>query len=84
VSFYPANPDEFDLLKDAISKLRLNDPSFSFAVEVKEAVGRGFRCVCLGALHSEIIAERLQREFHIELVISQPSVEITIVDNKDR
>ncbi|TSC56028.1 MAG: GTP-binding protein LepA [Parcubacteria group bacterium Greene0714_21] len=84
VSFYPANPNEFDLLKDALSKLRLNDPSFSFEVEVKEALGRGFRCGFLGVLHSEIIAERLQREFHIELVISQPVVEITLVDNKGR
>ncbi|MDO8470510.1 MAG: translation elongation factor 4, partial [bacterium] len=84
VSFYPEDTDEYDVLKDALSKLRLNDPSLSFELESKEALGRGFRCGFLGVLHSEIIAERLKREFQIDLVISRPSVEFRITDQKGK
>ncbi len=80
VSFYPEDTDAYDMLKDALSKLRLNDPSLSFEPESKEALGRGFRCGFLGVLHSEIIAERLKREFQIDLVMSRPSVEYHITD----
>jgi len=73
-SLYPANPDDFDILKDALSKLSLNDPSLVFEPETKESLGRGFRCGFLGTLHAEIISERLHREFGLELVISSPSV----------
>lgn len=82
VSFYPEDTDEYDVLKDALLKLRLNDPSLSFEPESKEALGRGFRCGFLGVLHSEIIAERLKREFQIDLVISRPSVEYHITDQR--
>ncbi|MBI1971550.1 MAG: elongation factor 4 [Candidatus Wildermuthbacteria bacterium] len=78
VSLYPQDPNEFDALKDALSKLRLNDPSFTYEVEAKEALGRGFRCGFLGVLHSEIISERIRREFKIEMVISRPSVEFDV------
>jgi len=73
-SLYPANSDDFDLLKDALQKLKLNDPSLIFEPETKEALGRGFRCGFLGTLHAEIISERIIREFNLELVISSPSV----------
>jgi GTP-binding protein LepA len=73
-SFYPENPDEYDALQDALSKLRLQDPSFTFGPERREAFGRGFRCGFLGSLHLEIVAERLRREFQLSLVISSPSV----------
>jgi GTP-binding protein LepA len=79
-SFYPQDVDDFDILKTALSQLQLNDPSFVFEQEAKEALGRGFRCGFLGVLHSEIIAERIQREFHIEMVILRPSVEFHITD----
>ncbi|MEK7664414.1 MAG: translation elongation factor 4 [Patescibacteria group bacterium] len=73
-SFYPENPDDFDQLKVALSKLKLQDPAMVFEPEMKEALGRGFRCGFLGTLHVEIISERLEREFGLGLVISTPSV----------
>ncbi len=83
-SLYPENPDDFDLLKVALSKLKLNDPALVFEPEMKEALGRGFNCGFLGTLHIEIISERLQREFGLELVISTPSVVYKIFDQKDK
>ncbi len=80
-SLYPENPDDFDILKDALSKLKLNDPSLVFEPETKESLGRGFRCGFLGTLHAEIISERIQREFDLSLVISSPSV-VYKADNK--
>jgi len=73
-SLYPEDSDDFDLLKTALLKLKLNDPSLTFESETKEALGRGFRCGFLGALHVEIVSERLRREFGLELIISTPSV----------
>ena len=84
VSFYPQDPQDFDVLEDAIGKLKLNDPSFEYEPESHEALGRGFRCGFLGVLHSEIISERLQREYQVPLVISRPSVEFRITDPKGR
>ena len=84
VSFYPEEPDHFDILKDALAKLKLNDPSFNFEQESHEALGRGFRCGFLGVLHSEIISERVQREFGVTLVISRPSVEFKIKDTRGK
>ncbi len=83
-SLYPENPDDFDVLRDALSKLKLNDPSFIFEPETKESLGRGFRCGFLGTLHAEIISERLSREFGLRMVISSPSVIYKIIDQKDR
>jgi len=79
-SFYPENPDDFDLLKVALSKLKLQDPALVYEAEMKEALGRGFRCGFLGTLHVEIISERLEREFNLGLVISTPSVIYKIFD----
>ncbi len=83
-SLYPEDPDDFDSLKDALAKLRLSDPSFIFELETKEALGRGFRCGFLGALHAEILSERIHREFGINLVISSPSVVFKVVNQKDK
>ena len=80
-SLYPENPDDFDLLKDALSKLKLNDPSLVFEQETKESLGRGFKCGFLGTLHAEIISERIYREFGFNLIISSPSV-VYKVDDK--
>ncbi len=73
-SLYPESSDDFDLLKEALSKLKLSDPAMVFEPETKESLGRGFRCGFLGTLHAEIISERLNREYGLELVISSPSV----------
>lgn len=81
-SFYPENPDDFDVLKVALSKLKLQDPALVYEAEMKEALGRGFRCGFLGTLHVEIISERLEREFGLGLVISTPSVIYKIFDKK--
>ncbi len=82
-SLYPENPDDFDLLKTALSKLKLNDPALVFEQETKEALGRGFDCGFLGTLHIEIISERLQREFGLDLVISTPTVMYKITNNRN-
>lgn len=73
-SFYPIAGDDYDVLKDGLSKLKLSDAAFSFEPESSEGLGRGFRCGFLGLLHLEIIAERVRREFDVDLIISTPSV----------
>jgi len=83
-SFYPQDAGDFDLLKDALSKLKLSDPSFIYEPETKEALGRGYRCGFLGTLHVEIVSERLRREFGLNLVISTPSVVYKVIDKKDK
>jgi len=80
-SLYPESPDDFDILKEALSKLKLSDPALIFELETKESLGRGFRCGFLGTLHAEIISERIKREYGLDLVISSPSV-VYRVDNK--
>lgn len=74
LSIYPKNADDFENLKVALEKLKLTDASLYFKTEFKEGLGRGFQCGFLGLLHSEIITERLKREFNLELVLSLPSV----------
>jgi len=81
-SIYPEDPDDFDLLKEALSKLKLNDASLVFEIEAKEVLGRGFRCGFLGTLHAEIVSERLKREFGLNLIVSTPSVVFKIINKK--
>ncbi|XOB46564.1 MAG: translation elongation factor 4 [Candidatus Nealsonbacteria bacterium] len=83
-SIYPENPDNFETLKEALNKLKLNDASLFFETETKEFLGRGFKCGFLGSLHAEIICERLKREYNLDLIISTPSVIYKIIDKKDR
>ena len=71
---YPADTNQFPALREALDKLRLNDSSFNFEPETSVALGFGFRCGFLGLLHMEIIHERLEREFGLELVRTAPSV----------
>ncbi len=71
---FPSNAAEFKFLRDALGKLKLNDSSFHFEQETSAALGMGFRCGFLGLLHLEIVVERLDREFDIDLITTAPSV----------
>ncbi|MGD9638247.1 MAG: translation elongation factor 4 [Alphaproteobacteria bacterium] len=73
-SLFPIDSSEYDNLKDSLAKLQLNDSSFEFIPETSAALGLGFRCGFLGLLHMEIIQERLDREFDLDLITTAPSV----------
>src|SRR5207253_9423981 len=72
--FFPGGKTQYDELRDAMDRLQLNDSSFTFAPESSDALGFGFRCGFLGLLHMEIIQERLEREFNIEVIQTAPPV----------
>ena len=90
---YPIEDTDYEALRDALEKLRLNDSAFSFEPETSLALGYGFRCGFLGMLHLEIVQERLEREFSLSLIVTAPSVryrvlttagEVVEVDNPAR
>jgi len=85
LSIFPENANDFELLKEALEKLRLNDTALNFKPELKKGLGRGFQAGFLGLLHAEIITERLKREFGLDLILSTPSVvyKVLTTDNKE-
>lgn len=81
---FPLDGNKYQELNDALEKLKLNDASLHFQKETSLALGHGFRCGFLGLLHMEIITERLEREFNLEIITTAPSVEYKIYDQKGK
>jgi GTP-binding protein LepA len=76
---YPAEGEDYDLLRDALAKLQLNDASILYEPEVSHALGFGFRCGFLGLFHMDIVQERLEREYDLDIVFTSPSVEYQVL-----
>ena len=76
---YSIEDTDYEALRDALEKLRLNDPAFTYEPETSLALGYGFRCGFLGMLHMEIVQERLEREFDLSLIVTAPSVQFKVL-----